>query len=185
MFAGLPVALALLAPAAAAAPSAPNSATPSAPTQESCSNRTPAASDRSIVICAPKQDGYRIDPDILAARKAKREALAGRPKPPNKMKDTSCTVVGPAPCMGAAAGINILGAVATAAEMAARVSKGQEIGSMFVTDPQPSDYQLYKEAKAEREAEQAEKKAKARAKAAAAAAATPSAPPPKPPTEGD
>ena len=102
------------------------------------------------------------------------------------MKDTSCTVVGPAPCMGAAAGINILGAMATAAEMAARLSKGQEIGSMFVTDPQPSEYQLYKEAKAAREAEEAEKKAKARAKAAAAAAAaSPSGPPPKPASEGD
>jgi hypothetical protein len=182
MFAGLPAALALLAPAATATAPSP----PPAASNESCSNRTPAASDRSIVICAPKTDGYRIDPDLLAARKAKKEALAGRPKPPNKMKDTSCTVVGPAPCMGAAAGINILGAMATAAEMAARLSKGQEIGSMFVTDPQPSEYQLYKEAKAAREAEEAEKKAKARAKAAAAAAAaSPSGPPPKPASEGD
>ena len=126
MFAGLPAALALLAPAATATAPSP----PPAASNENCSNRTPAASDRSIVICAPKTDGYRIDPDLLAARKAKKEALAGRPKPPNKMKDTSCTVVGPAPCMGAAAGINILGAMATAAEMAARLSKGQEIGSM-------------------------------------------------------
>ena len=136
-------------------------------------------------------DGTNLYRDLYRLKRrrisqAKKEALAGRPKPPNKMKDTSCTVVGPAPCMGAAAGINILGAMATAAEMAARLSKGQEIGSMFVTDPQPSEYQLYKEAKAAREAEEAEKKAKARAKAAAAAAAaSPSGPPPKPASEGD
>jgi hypothetical protein len=64
-------------------------------------------------------------------------------------------------------GINLIAAAATAAEMAERLSKGQEIGSMFVTDPQPSEYQLYKEAKAKREAEEAEKAAKAKAKAAA------------------
>ena len=171
MIAGFPIALALAAQAAAgAAPIAPAPPTQSKAADDACSSRRPA-NDREIVICAEKPQGYRIDPDVLAARRAKKEALAGRPKPPNKMKDNSCKVVGPAPCMDAP-GINILGAVATAAEMAARVSRGQEIGSMFVTDPQPSEYQLYKEAKAEREAEEAEKAAKAKAKAAVAAKAS-------------
>jgi hypothetical protein len=39
---------------------------------------------------------------------------------------------------------------------------------MFVTDPQPTEYQLYVEAKKEREAKEAEKAALAKAKVAAA-----------------
>jgi hypothetical protein len=63
--------------------------------------------------------------------------------------------------------INLIGAALTAAEMAARLSRGQEIGSMFVTDPQPNEYQLYQQAKAERQAEEASKAAKAKANEAA------------------
>ena len=165
MLPGLPVAL-LLAVQAAAGPPAPLAETrPAVKADDGCSPQRPS-SDREIVICAPKPDGYRIDPDVLAAKKAKKQALAGRPKPPSKMPDTSCTVVGPAGCI-MTPGINLIAAAATAAEMAERLSKGQEIGSMFVTDPQPTEYQLYKEAKAKREAEEAEKAAKAKAKAAA------------------
>jgi hypothetical protein len=69
--------------------------------------------------------------------------------------------------------INLLAAAATAAEMADRLSKGQEIGSMFVTDPQPSEYQLYLEAKKEREAKEAAKAAKAKAAAQPAQPAAP------------
>ena len=160
---GLPAALIFLAQAATGASAPPD---PTAPAKtEACSPRAPDSNAREIVICADRPNGYRIDPDVLAAKKAKKQALAGRPKPPTKMPDTSCTVVGPAGCI-AAPGINLLAAAATAAEMAARLSRGQEIGSMFVTDPQPDEYQLYREAKAEREAEEAEKAAKAKAKAA-------------------
>jgi uncharacterized membrane protein YqiK len=70
--------------------------------------------------------------------------------------------------------INLLAAAATLGEMADRLSKGQEVGSMFVTDPHPSEYQLYLEAKREREAKEAEAKAKivaAKARAEAAKAA--------------
>ena len=142
MLIGLPVALALGAQAAAADGPAPAS-TPSVqakPADDGCSPRRPA-NEREIVICAERPNGYRIDPDVMAARKARKRALAGRPPPPSKMKDTSCTVVGPAGCI-AQPGINILAAAATAAEMARRLSQGQEIGSMFVTEPQPDEYQL-------------------------------------------
>jgi len=50
--------------------------------------------------------------------------------------------------------VNLLGAVATAAEMAQRLAKGEEVGSMFITDPQPTEYQLYLEAKKRREAKE-------------------------------
>jgi hypothetical protein len=82
--------------------------------------------------------------------------------------------VGPAPCVSA--GINLIGAALTAAEMAKRLAEGKEIGSMFQTDPHPSEYQLYKMAKARREAEEAEKAALAKAKAASSAKAAPAAP---------
>jgi hypothetical protein len=64
---------------------------------------------------------------------------------------------------GPQAGINLIGAALTAAEIASRLAKGQEVGSMFVTDPHRSEYQLYLEAKKRRE----DKEAAAAAKAAA------------------
>ena len=83
----------------------------------------------------------------------------------------------PAGCIGAGAGINLIGAALTAAEMASRLASGKEIGSMFVTDPSPSEYQLYLEAKHDREERELDKAAQARAKAANAEAAKGSAPP--------
>ena len=177
MPAGLPVAILLLAQAAGAnapsegygpeAPAAPKAARApaAAKADRACVPSTADAESRTIVVCAPKPQGYRIDPDVLAAKKAKREMMAGRPHNPHEtFKDNSCKVVGPAPCIDAPM-INLLAAGATAAEMADRLAKGQEIGSMFVTDPQPSEYQLYLEAKKEREAKEAAKAAKARAAA--------------------
>jgi len=172
MPAGLPVAIMLLAHAAAAAPTygpaappAPRpAAAPAKSAEPGCKPATPDPSNRDIVICAEKPQGYRLNPDVL---KAKRQVHSGgRPqrRGPVAMKDNSCAVVGPAPCMNAPM-INLLAAAATAAEMAARLSKGQEIGSMFVTDPHPSEYQLYLEAKREREAKEAEKAKAAAAKA--------------------
>lgn len=160
MTAGLILAAALFGQPAEAAPTA---ALPANSSAARCSARAPDADSSQIVICAPKPDGYRIDPDVLEAKREKREALAGRPKPPENLKDHSCKVVGPAPCMDAPM-VNLLAAAATAAEMAARLSKGQEIGSMFVTDPQPTEYQLYVEAKKRREAKEAEEEAAKAAK---------------------
>jgi hypothetical protein len=119
-----------------------------------------------IVVCVQRPQGYRLDPDVMEAKREIRGG--GRPKRPDRMKDTSCAVVGAAGCIGAGAGINLIGAALTAAEMAARLSKGQEIGSMFVTDPQPTEYQLYLEAKQRREAKEAAKAAAAKVKAKAA-----------------
>jgi hypothetical protein len=120
-----------------------------------------------IVICAPRPQGYRLNPDIMEAKREKRSG--GRPprSGPIAMKDNSCQVVGPAGCFNA--GINMLAAAATAAEMAKRLAEGKEIGSMFVTDPSPDEYQLYLMAKARREAREAEATTAAKVKAAAAA----------------
>jgi len=176
---GLPVAFLAFAQATTAAipaETAPTpAATPAKAAQRDCSPTAPDPKSGEIVICAEKPDGYRINPDVMQARKLKKRSDAGRPTRPGPiaMKDNSCTVVGEAPCIGVPLGINLIAAAATAAEMARRLGEGKEIGSMFITDPHPTEYQLYQEAKREREAKEAEAKAKALAaktKAAAAAA---------------
>jgi hypothetical protein len=177
MPAGLPVAILLFAQAAAPAEAgAPRpTAAEATPAKDGCSPPVPEPGKSEIVICAEKPQGYRLNPDVMKAKKQLRSG--GRPtKPgPMTMTDNSCTVVGPAPCINAPM-INLVAAALTAAEMAKRLAEGKEIGSMFVTDPHPSEYQLYLEAKREREAKEAEAQAKAaadKAKAEAAAAAPP------------
>jgi hypothetical protein len=135
-----------------------------------CRATEPRADQREIVVCAQRPEGYRLDPDVMKARKSYREHL--RPKPPERFVDTSCRSVGPMGC-GPPAGINLIGAALTAVQMAQRLASGKEIGSMFVTDPNPSEYQLYQEAKQEREAREAQQAAQAAAKAAAARPAPP------------
>jgi hypothetical protein len=173
----VPIAFALLAQVAGAAPAsaAPANPAPAADgqvtsggevkTADRCPTLPATAQPGEIVVCGKRPEGYRLDPDVMEAKRAMRGG--GRPKRPDRMKDTSCAIVGEAGCIGAAAGINLLGAAMTAAEMAARLAKGQGIGSMFVTDPTPSEYQLYLEAKRRREAKEAEAAAVAKAKAKA------------------
>jgi hypothetical protein len=162
MIAGFPAALILLAQAASAAnygPSEPQEPKPAAkPPTTACPGPVPT-SEREIVICAERPNGYRLDPDVMEAHRAARNHT--RPKPPDKMKDNSCTSVGPMLC-GPPAGINLVSAAVTAVTMATKAVKGENVGRMFVTDPQPSEYQLYLEAKARREAEEAEKAAEAK-----------------------
>jgi hypothetical protein len=187
MPAGLPVVLALFAQAATAAASAPASqpagpapplaAKPAAPVKPSRECATPAVpnpNSREIVICAVRPQGYRLDPDVLAARRLKKQGDAGRPHSPHETYvDHSCGRVGPMGCRGQPT-IDVIQAATALATMADRLSKGQEIGGMFQTQPTSSEYQLYLQAKRQREEEEANKAAKAKAAAAqAAAAATP------------
>jgi hypothetical protein len=133
-----------------------------------------ASSDsREIVICA--QQGYRLNPDVM---KAKRQARnGGPPRRPENFKYNNCATVGPMGCMGQNQPmIDIFRAANTLATMAKRLSSGQEIGSMFITDPQPTEYQLYVQAKHDREAKEAEAAAIAAAKAKAAQPAGPTPP---------
>ena len=57
--------------------------------------------------------------------------------------------------------------------MAKRLSEGKEIGSMFMTDPQPDEYHRYLDAKHRREVRQAAAQTAAIVAAAKAAQATP------------
>ena len=134
-----------------------------------CDDTQPADPNSSqIVICAQRTEGYRLNPDVLEARREMRSG--GKPNRPGPdLKPYRDCSVGPMGC-GPQAGINLMAAALTAAEMAKRVSEGKEIGSMFVTDPHPTEYQLYQAAKARREAVEEEKKAEAAAAAAKAKA---------------
>lgn len=138
----------------------------------------PSADGTTIVICTQRPQGYRLNPDVM---EAKREAHgAGRPvRQVTERPPPECATVGPFPCFQP--GINLLAAGATAAEMARRIGSGEEIGSMFVTDPHPDEYHLYLMAKARREAEEAQKAAEAKAKSAAKAQSQPGTQPPAPP----
>jgi hypothetical protein len=175
MSAAAPLALLLLAgeiagpPAPAPAPTRPTAA---APAPDSCQNRQEKQGD--IVICAERSSGYRLNPDLM---EAKRELKIQKLKRPENFTHNDCATVGPMGCRGGPT-INLIAAALTAAEMAKRVAKGQEVGSMFKTTPEPTEYQLYLAAKHRREAKEAQAAAAAKAKAAPIAPATGSQPPP-------
>ena len=162
---GLSVALAMLAQTA---PPAADQAPPKAAERE-CSPRNPLGEHGEIIVCAIKPEGYRIDPDVLAGKKAKKKAMAGGPKPPETFKQNDCATIGPMGCRGGPT-FDLLAATMTAAEIAARLAQGQEIGSMFVTTPEASEYDYYKQAKHERETKKAAAEIKSRVKARAAEA---------------
>lgn len=149
-------ALLLLLAQAPASEAAPAAAAEAADRRE-CSSEPPSEEEDEIIVCVERPQGYRIDPDIL---EAKRRLKQQKKKRPERLTDTSCKSVGPFGCP--TMGVNLLGAALTAAEMARRAAEGENVGEMFVTDPQPDEYRLYLAAKRAREArEEAEKKARA------------------------
>lgn len=151
---------ALLAQSAAAAPAdaPPPSAQPEA-AADSCQPTGLSPDSNVIVVCAIKPDGYRINPDVMQARREMKSG--GTPVRPGTVPDgNGCATVGPMGCRGVPT-VNMLAVAATAAEISQRLAKGEEIGSVFVTDPHPSEYQLYLQAKRQREAKVAAAKAKA------------------------
>jgi hypothetical protein len=163
MPAGLSLAIALLVGAAPPdAGQAAKSPAPAPKADNGCGPTPPGIEPGEIFVCAPKPQGYRIDPDVLEANRAKRR---GTPKRPERMADTSCASVGPFGCTGlGGGGIDLLGAAMVLGSMATKAIRGENVGEMFVTDRKPTEYELYKEAKREREAKEAEAAAKAKAK---------------------
>ena len=149
---GLPVAIALLfaAPASSYGPPAPVPAQPKPAEKRAgagCATQTPKADTREIVVCAERPQGYRLDPDVI---EAKRERRSGRRKPPERFVDKTCATIGPMGCRFEP-GVNLVDAALTLATMVDRAAKGENVGRMFITDPQPDEYQLYLEAKRRRE----------------------------------
>jgi hypothetical protein len=170
MRAAVPLALLLLTAETAGPPApTPGAAKPAAaaPAQPACENRQERQGE--IVICAERPNGYRLNPDL---QEAKRELKLRKFKRPENFVHNDCATVGPMGCRGGPY-INLLAAAATAAEMAKRLAEGKEIGSMFQTTPEPTEYQLYLEVKHRREAQEAQAAAAAKAKAAPIAPAAP------------
>lgn len=196
MPAGLSIVLAILAQAAAGAPSSPvygptapvtkpPATSPKTADARGCEPQGTDPKSLEIIVCAPKPQGYRLDPDLVEARREKKQGDAGRPHNPHESYAVhDCATVGPMGCRGGPT-LNIMAAAATAVEVANRLAKGQEIASLFVTDPHQSEYQLYQAAKKRREFVDAEKATKARSDAAplvvsGTAAATAASPAPAP-----
>lgn len=183
----LPVIIALAAQAAAAPPAAAPGYGPSPPPQPKPAIKAAAEPCKSteakdvkddtqeIVVCAVRVEGYRIDPDVLEAARAKKNHT--RPRRPERLVDRSCESVGPMGCRDGA-GINMVAAAITAVTMVERAVNGGNVGEMFITDPQPDEYQLYLEAKHAREAREAEQSAVLKAKAAAVQSSAPATPNP-------
>lgn len=172
MPAGLQTAFLLFAQAASYGPAATQAPKPASVEAKpgECANQRPDPKTNEIVICAVKPEGYRIDPDLMTARRQKKQGLGGRPRSPHETyADKSCATVGPMGCRGGPA-INLLATALVAGQMANRLAKGQEVGSMFKTDPQLSEYELYQQAKKQREAKETDEAAKALSEAARAAA---------------
>ena len=117
---GLPVLLLTLAQAAGSAPAA--STAPAAvpkPAPDGCRTTLPTNDTRTIVVCAQKPQGYRLDPDVMEARREARNHSG--PKPREMMKDNPCATVGPMGCRGNA-GIDLVNAAAVLAQMAAKLN---------------------------------------------------------------
>ena len=149
---GLPIlilaaAQAAAAPPAAASPSAEAPKPATAAANRPCSTPYPKDGEQEVVICVERPQGYRLDPDLMEAnRQAKRNKL----KRPERFADTSCASVGPMGCTGG--GINLLAVALGAAQIAKRAVSGENVGEMFIADPDADGYQLYQQVKREREA---------------------------------
>lgn len=145
-------------PAAPPPPKPPGSA---ATANKDCSPDVPDPTTGAIVVCVVKPNGYRIDPDVLAATKLKKKEQTGGPRPPERYADVTGPVGPPYGCMGVQC-VNIVGVALTAAQMASKLAQGATVGSVLKTQPEgSSEYQYYQQAKIEREQKQVEKAAKA------------------------
>lgn len=166
---GVAMAVLMLAQVASAPADPPAPAVVSTPVkqaEDTCALSRESAEKGEIIVCAPRPQSYRLNPDVMVAKKAMRGG--GKPNPPERFRDTSCMVVGPMGCGNG--GVNLLAAAMTAARMADKLSNGENIGTMFITDPHPSEYQLYQQAKREREAKEEEARTQEAVKAARALA---------------
>ena len=164
MLSGLPIVLLFAAQAAAESYGPTLPPTPMPKTEAAVSACAAPAVDKDkgeIFVCAPRPEGYRIDPDVLKASKQARNRT--KVKPPERLVDNSCASVGPHGCT--TTGVNLLNAALVLATMAQKAASGADVGQMLVTDPQLSEYELYQLAKSEREAKEAAEDVAAKVKA--------------------
>lgn len=148
----------LLSAALAAASPAPDygpSPSPAPPAKRAAPDPVcQSTATREIIVCAQRKNGYRLDPDVMEARREIRGG--GQPRPPEgRTRDNSCATVGPFGCVGGPT-IDLVNAATVLATMATKAVKGENVGEMFVTNRDPDEYQLYLMAKARRQARESE-----------------------------
>ena len=146
MLSGLPI----LILASAQAATAPPPDQPVNPGAVPCQNSSPSNDKDEVVICVERQEGYRLNPDL---REAEREMKRKKLRRPERFADTSRCSVGPQGCVNS--GVPILGIALTAVEIARRAATGGNVGEVFVTEPQTSEYEIYQALKRERDAKRA------------------------------
>jgi len=151
--------LLLLAQAAADAEAPKPPVTAETASNEHCDDaRSQGADTRTITVCAQRPQGYRLNPDVMAAKRIKRTGRGAAPKGPENFKQNDCATVGPMGCRGQGV-IDIPSAAIAAVQMVAKAVQGEDVGKMFQTDKNLSEYELYLLAKAEREAREEEEAA--------------------------
>jgi len=157
----------LLAAAQPADPPAQPPPASASTSREQCRNATPSADKDEIVVCAERQEGYRINSDVLEANRATKQR-GQRPRIVNNVEraPTLCDQIGGCHALEQ---INIVNTALIAAQMLAKAAKGENVGHMFRTRPEATEYELYLEAKRQREAREAEIQAQERAAVEAAA----------------
>ena len=164
---GLAISLAaLLATAQPAEPAAqPPPEQPAA--KEDCRTTTPTPDKDEIVVCAERQEGYRINPDVMEASRAVKQR-GQRPKiiDNGTRAPTLCEHIGGCSALES---LNIVNTALIAAQLLARAAQGESVGDMFKPQPEPTEYQLYLDAKRNREAREAEVEAQIKAAAVEAA----------------
>ncbi|RST30097.1 hypothetical protein HMF7854_04100 [Sphingomonas ginkgonis] len=110
-----------------------------------CQARTP---EPGVILVCGRPDTYRIDPDLLLAKRLVHNQVQ-QPRPPERLEDRSCQVVGTMGCINTPT-INVFQAVMTAATMVKTAATGGNVGKMFVTGHELSEYELYKRARERR-----------------------------------
>ena len=100
MFSGVAIVLLFAAPAAAVesyGPALPPAPQPKKEAAVRACAAPPVDKDKGeIFVCAPRPEGYRIDPDVLKASEQARNRT--KPRPPERLVDNSCASVGPHGC---------------------------------------------------------------------------------------
>lgn len=103
------------------------------------------SSDGAIVVCGRRDRRYRIDPTVMAVSRRLESRGGPRPEGHTTLFKEGCGPVGSAPC----AGQNVLPVSAIALTLATaliKAVKGEDLRPVLRTVP--SEYDLYKQAKA-------------------------------------
>ena len=149
-------------PAPAYGPALPPRPAPALPPsrEESCDpDRDQTGPNGEIIVCVERPQGYRLNPDVMEAKRAVRQQNQ-RPKTEDNLSraPTLCEYNGGCPGL---ASLDILNTALIAGQMALKAAQGENVAKMFVTNPQASEYELYLQAKREREARELAERAAA------------------------